>query len=72
LGATRCSLSKLTGKQHRKMADGAIDKIDCSNDNVKSKLPSQLAGPNAFEVQPMVASDNHVEFDMIISAQVFM
>jgi hypothetical protein len=54
------------------MAEGAIDKIDCSNNKVKSKLPSQLAGPNAGEVQPIVASDNHVEFDMTGSAQLFV
>jgi hypothetical protein len=65
-------LDRLTGKQHRKMAEGAADKIDCSNNKVKSKLPSQLVGPNACEVQPIVASDNHVEFDMTGSAQLFV
>jgi hypothetical protein len=53
------------------MAEGAIDRIDCSNNKVKSKLPSQLAGPNAWEVQLVVASDNHVEFDMTANAQKF-
>jgi hypothetical protein len=64
LGAARCSLNRLAGKQHRKMAEGAIDKMVCSNSNVKSKLPSQLAGPNACGSQRIVASDSHVEFDM--------
>lgn len=65
LGAARYSLMKLKGRQHRKMAEGTIDSMVCSKNSVKSKLPSQLAGPNACRLQFDVASDNHVAFDMI-------
>lgn len=65
LGAARYSLTKLIGRQHRKMTEGTIDRIVCSKSSVKSKLPSQLAGPNTCKLQFDVASDNHVAFDMI-------
>lgn len=65
LGAARYSLMKLMGRQHRNMTEGTIDSIVCSKNSVKSKLPSQLAGPNVCRLQFDVASDNHVPFDMI-------
>lgn len=65
LGAARYSLIKLIGTQHKNMMEGTIDRIVCSKSSVKSKLPSQLAAPNACKLQFDVASDNHVVFDMI-------
>lgn len=65
LGAARYSLIKLMGRQNRKMMEGTIDRIVCSKSSVKSKLPSQLAGPKTCRLQLDVASDNHVAFDMI-------
>lgn len=65
LGLARYSLMKLIGRQHKKATEGTIDRIVCSKNSVKSKLPSQLAGPNVCRLQFAIASDNHVAFDML-------
>lgn len=41
-----------------------MDKSVCSNNKVKSKLPSQLAGPKCCSPHPRAALSSKVEFDI--------